>query len=75
MARFRMQVDLKTDKGTSSSNQELELPDSISQKIGNSNFKNEVITSIESALPNLIGGADWRKNGWRVESFNCVVKL
>jgi hypothetical protein len=75
MARFRMQVDLKTDNGTSSSNQELELPDSISQKIGNSSFKNEVIPYIESALPQLIGGHDWRKRGWKVNSFNGVVKL
>ena len=75
MAKYKMQVDLKTENGTSSSTQEVNLPDSLNSKIGNSSYKAEVIPFIESALPQMIGGNDWRKRGWKVVSFNCVVKL
>ena len=34
-----------------------------------------IISSLESALPSIIGGVDWRKRGWKVTSYNCVVKL
>ena len=75
MAKFRMQVDLKTESGTSSSKQEVEIPEKLVPKVTNSSFKNEIIPYIESSLPQMINGTDWRKRGWKVVSFNGVTKL
>ena len=75
MAKYRIKIDFKTEIGTSSSTQEVAIPDSLNSKIGNSAYKSEIISSLESALPSIIGGVDWRKRGWKVTSYNCVVKL
>jgi hypothetical protein len=74
MAKFKMQIDLKTESGTSSSNQEVEIPEKLVPKVTNSSFKNEIIPYIENSLPQMINGVDWQKRGWKVVSFNNVRK-
>ena len=76
MSKYSIQVTLKLSNGNSSSyNTEVSLPDTLDSKIGNSSYKQEVIKSLESALPQILGGSDWRKNGAKVDSFNNLRKL
>ena len=75
MSTFSIQVSIKQSNGvTSSYNTEVDLPDHLDSKIGNSSYKNEIINALESALPQRLGGADWRKNGGKVAGFNNVRK-
>ncbi len=76
MAIYKMSVTLKA--GTQPSNtttQEVNLPDSISSKIGNSSNKQEMFPYIENALPKMIAGVDWKKNGRKVVDFSNVTKV
>ena len=76
MANFSISVSIKQSNGvTSSYNTEVELPNHLDSKIGNSSYKDEIIGALESALPQRLGGADWRKNGGEVVGFNNVRKL
>lgn len=75
MAKYKLQVVLRTHSGTSSTTQEVNLPDHLDSKIGNSSYKNEIIAALEVNLPKMIGGGDWRKQGLKVESFNCVQRI
>jgi hypothetical protein len=75
MSKYLIQVTFKISSGTSSSNLEVNLPDHLDSKIGNSSFKQEVINALNAVLPDRIGGRDWRKEGQYVESFNNVRKL
>jgi hypothetical protein len=75
MAKYRMQVDFKKPGGTVSRTIELEIPDHVAKKLGNSNYKNDVVEFLQATLPSEIGGSDWRKNGQRVVSYNSSTKL
>jgi hypothetical protein len=75
MSKFRIQVSLKTHSGSTTCTTEVYFPDHIDGKLGNSNFKNEVISALEAHLPVIIAGADWRKQGYKVEGFNSPVKI
>jgi hypothetical protein len=76
MSKYSMQVTLRNSNGNSSSyNVEVQLPDHLDSKVGNSNYKQDIITALSSALPQMLGGWDWRKQGSKVESFNGVRKL
>ncbi len=75
MSKYNLQVTLKLSNGNSSSySADVTLPDNLDSKIGNSSFKQEIIIALESALPQMLGGSDWRKNGAKVVSFNNVRK-
>ncbi len=76
MSKFSLQVGIKHTNGTSGTyTTQVALPDQLDNKIGNSSFKSEVISALEVCLPQLLGGGDWRKNGGKVISFNCVTKI
>jgi hypothetical protein len=76
MSKYGMQVTLKNTNGNSSTyNVEVQLPDHLDSKVGNSSYKQEIISALNSVLPQMLGGGDWRKNGAKVESFNGVRKL
>jgi len=71
-----MQVTLKNSNGNSSTySVEVELPDQLDSKIGNSAFKQEIISALGSALPQMLGGRDWRKNGSEVVGYNGARKI
>jgi len=70
-----MSVTLKTHYGSSVNSCEVNLPDYLDSKIGNSNFNQEVINAISAALPQMIGGSDWRKQGCTVLSYSQAKKL
>ena len=76
MSKYSMQVTLRKSNGDSSSvNVEVQLPDHLDSKVGNSSYKQDIITALSSALPQMLGGSDWRKQGSKVESYNGVRKL
>jgi hypothetical protein len=76
MSKYSMQVTLRNSNGNSSSyNVEVQLPDQLDSKIGNSSYKQDIVAVLHSALPQMLGGWDWRKQGSKVESFNNVRKV
>lgn len=76
MSKYSMQVTLRNSNGNSSSyNVEVQLPDQLDSKIGNSSYKQDIVAALNSALPQMLGGWDWRKQGSNVESFNNVRKI
>ena len=75
MSKFKMQINLRTHAGISSSMQEVDIPDSMDSKIGNSSFKDEMLVVVEQNLPEKINGLDWRQKGFKVESFGSSYKI
>lgn len=75
MSTYSITVTLKLANGNSSSyNTEVNLPDRLDSKIGNSANKNEILAALEAVLPQMLGGADWRKNKAKLISYNNVRK-
>lgn len=75
MAKYRMNIRFKTHYGTNSVFCEVELPNHLDSKIGNSNYKQEIVAALSAVLPQNINGADWRKQGHTVLDFPSYQKL
>lgn len=76
MSKFSLQVSLKSSNGnTMSYLTEVFIPDHLDLKITNSNYKEEVLTVLNSILPQMLGGSDWRRNGSKLISFSGPKKL
>jgi hypothetical protein len=75
MSNYKIQVSIKVSNGNLCSyDTEVSLPDYLDSKIGSSSFKQDIIKALEAALPQMLGGSDWRKRGGKLESFNNVRK-
>ena len=75
MSKFKVTINIKHPGGISTSRQEVEVPDSMDSKMGNSNFRDEMLPIIASLLPDKIGGADWKKKNFILETFHFASKI
>ena len=75
MSKFKMQINLRTHAGISSSSQEVNIPDSMDSKMSNSSFKEEMLVVVEQNLPEKINGLDWKQKGFKLESFSSPYKI
>lgn len=77
MSKYQMSVKMTRPNTnvTSSYLADVQLPDHLDLKIGNSNFKQEIINALYTNLPQKLSGNDWRKSGYIILSFNVQRKL
>ena len=75
MSKYKVHLRFKTRHGSTNCTAEVQIPDNLDYKVGNSNFNQEMLNIVGNALPQIVAGTDWRKNGYILETYHSPQKL